>query len=33
MEIGLLLLGVTLVINSLARLLLWGVSRQKGAKG
>src|SRR5512146_1357975 len=30
MEIGLLLLVVTLVINSLARLLLWGVSRQKG---
>ena len=31
MEIGLLLLVVTLIINSLARLLLWSVSR--GAKG
>ncbi len=29
MEIGLLLLGVTLVVNSLARLLLWGVSLRK----
>ncbi len=29
MEIGLLLLGVTLIVNSLARLLLWGVSRRK----
>jgi phosphate transport system permease protein len=33
MGIGLLLLGVTLVINTLARLLLWGVSRQKGGRG
>ncbi len=32
MEIGLLLLGVTLVINSLARLLLWGVTRRKGGR-
>jgi len=31
MEIGLILLVVTLIINSLARLLLWSVSR--GAKG
>jgi phosphate transport system permease protein len=31
MEIGLLLLAVTLIINSLAQLLLWSVSR--GAKG
>ncbi len=29
MEIGLLLLCVTLVINIMARLLLWGVSRQQ----
>jgi phosphate transport system permease protein len=31
MEIGLILLVITLIINSLARLLLWSVSR--GAKG
>lgn len=31
MEIGLILLAVTLIINTLARLLLWGVTRkQKG---
>jgi len=30
MEIGLILLVVTLIINILARLLLWSVSRQKG---
>ncbi len=30
MEIGLILLVVTLIINILARLLLWGVSRQRG---
>jgi phosphate transport system permease protein len=30
MEIGLILLVITLVINLLARLLLWGVTRQKG---
>ncbi|KAF0219977.1 MAG: phosphate ABC transporter [Geobacteraceae bacterium] len=30
MEIGLILLAVTLVINVLARLLLWGVTRQSG---
>jgi phosphate transport system permease protein len=30
MEIGLILLFVTLIINVLARLLLWGVTRQKG---
>jgi len=30
MEIGLLLLGVTLVINILARLLLWGSTRKEG---
>ncbi|UFS71280.1 phosphate ABC transporter permease subunit PstC [Geomonas sp. RF6] len=33
MEIGLLLLLMTLVINALARLLIWGVSRKGGAKG
>lgn len=31
MEIGLILLVVALVINVLARLLIWGVSRQGGA--
>jgi len=34
MEIGLILLAVTLVINVMARLLLWGMTRQAagGAK-
>ena len=32
MEIGLILLAVTLVINALARLLLWGMTR-KGTRG
>jgi len=32
MEIGLILLVVTLIINALARLLIWGVSRKGGAK-
>ncbi len=32
MEIGLLLLVVTLIINSLARLLLWGVNRPTGGQ-
>jgi phosphate transport system permease protein len=31
MEIGLILLVVTLIINSLARVLLWSITR--GAKG
>jgi len=33
MEIGLILFGVTLVVNALARLLLWSVSRKsKGGR-
>jgi len=32
MEIGLILLGVTLVINILARLLLWSVTRGEGGR-
>jgi len=32
MEVGLILLVVTLIINALARLLLWGVTRQGGGK-
>jgi phosphate transport system permease protein len=32
MEIGLILLVVTLIINSLARLLIWGVTRGNKAK-
>jgi phosphate transport system permease protein len=32
MEIGLILLVITLIINGLARLLLWSVSRQKGGR-
>jgi phosphate transport system permease protein len=33
MEIGLLLLAITLVINVMARLLLWGMTRQAAGGG
>jgi phosphate transport system permease protein len=33
MEIGLILLGVTLIINILARLLVWSVTRSGSGKG
>jgi phosphate transport system permease protein len=33
MEIGLILLGVTLIINILARFLVWSVTRSGGGKG
>lgn len=33
MEIGLMLLALTLIINITARLLIWGVTRQQGAGG
>lgn len=33
MEIGLILLAITLIINITARLLIWGVTRQQGPGG
>ena len=33
MEVGLILLAVTLVINALARLLLWSVTRKQSGGG